>query len=143
MRRAQHHSKLAWVVGGGLLIAGVAGLASATMPHGETLWHLIAAPEEDGLWRFERIDGRDVSSVGYSVRVRWGELSEWYNGCNYCGTSEDGLICTLQACVEQPYDRLYFRFSRGSPQMRVDGDRMVMSGPGHRAELVRFTERVI
>jgi hypothetical protein len=53
------------------------------------------------------------------------------------------LICTLQACVEQPYDRLYFRFSRGSPQMCVDGDRMVMSGPGHRAELVRFTERVI
>ena len=52
------------------------------------------------------------------------------------------MICTLQACVEQPYDRLYFRYPV-APQMRVDGDRMVMSGPGHRAELVRFTERVI
>ena len=144
MRRGQHHPKLAWAVGGGLLVAGIAALASATIPHNETLWHLIAAPQEDGLWRFERIDGRDVSGFGYSVRVHWGEVSGWYNGCNYCGTSGEGMtICTLQACVEQPSDRLYFRFSRESPQMRVDGDRMVLTLPGHRAELVRFTERVI
>ena len=144
MRRGQHHKGLAVATACGLGLALLAIVSSIMLPRDETLWHLIAGPEEDGLWQFERIDGRNVSSVGYSVRVHWGELSAWYNGCNYCGTSEDGMqVCTLQACVERPYDRLYFRFTRGAPQMRVDGDRMVLTVPGHRAELVRFTERML
>ena len=143
MRRGQHHKGLAILTACGLALAVMAVVIDLASPRGETLWHMIAAPAEDGLWRFERIDGRDVSRVGYSVRVHWGEVSEWYNGCNYCGTSEDGMrTCTLQACEEQPYDRLYFRFSRGDPAMRVDGDRMMMTVAGHRAELTRFTEQV-
>ena len=143
MRRGQHHIGLAIATACGLALAIFAVLIDFATPEGETLWHMVAAPAEDGLWSFHSIDGHDVSAVGYSVRVHWGEVSEWYNGCNHCGTSDEGnLICTLQACVEQPYDRLYFRFSRGTPRMRVEEDRMVMTVPGHRAQLVRFTERV-
>ncbi|QZD90398.1 hypothetical protein K3148_03115 [Qipengyuania aurantiaca] len=142
MSRGQHHKRLAWVTAAGLGLAAVAGGLGIAMPPGETLWHLIAAPQEDGLWEFKTIDGRDVSLVGYSIRVHWGEVSQWYNGCNYCGTSDDGgQICTLQACIERPSDRLYYRFLHGPYTMEVEGDRMVLTVPGHRAVLQRFTEQ--
>lgn len=144
MSRGQHHKRLAWVTGVGLGIAAVAGFSDAILPHGETLWHLVAGPEEDGLWEFQSIDGRDVSSVGYSVRVHWGEVGGGYNGCNSCSIAEDGArICTLQACAEHPTDALYRHFIRGPYGMEVDGDRMILTVPGHRAILYRSSERRI
>ena len=142
MSRGQHNKWLAWMTAAGLGIAAFAGLGGVLMPQGETLWHLIAGPEEDGLWRFQAIDGTDVSHVGYSIRLHWETMSEWYDGCNYCGSSEDGArICTLQACIERPTDRLYRLFLRGPHELSVEGDRMVLSVPGHRAVLRRFAEK--
>lgn len=109
------------------------------IPHNETLWHLIAAPQEDGAWRFRIIDGRDVSNVGYAVRVHWGEIVGWYDGCNECGRSEDGgmMTCTLQACVAYPSDPLYRLFAQGRPAMSLRGDSLILTVPGHRAVLDR------
>ena len=144
MKRGQHHKGLAWATAAGLCLAAVAGALSVALPPDETLRHFIAAPPEDGLWEYRTIDGRDVSSVGYSIRVHWGEVSQWYNGCNYCGTSDDGgQVCTLQACIERPSDRLYYRFLQGPYSMEVEGDRMILTVPGHRAVLQRFTEKKI
>lgn len=144
MSGGQHHKRLAWVTGIGLGIAALAGIAGAILPRGETLWHLVAGPKEDGLWQFRSIDGRDVSSAGYSVRVHWGEISGWYNGCNSCSISDEGArICTLQACAERPTDALYRQFLRGPYGMEVDGDRMILTVYGHRAVLQRYTEQII
>lgn len=141
MTRGQHHKRLAGITAAGLGVALVAGLSSALLPRGETLWHLIAAPHEDGLWEFQSIDSVDVSDVGYSIRIHWGDVSEWYNGCNYCGTSDHGArVCTLQKCIERPTDRLYRLFLRAPHDVVVDGDRLVLTVPGHRAELRRFVE---
>lgn len=142
MSSGQHHKRLALLTAAGLCIAAIAGISGAIMPRGETLWHLIAAPEEDGLWQFESIDGTNVKSIGYSVRIRWGAVGEWYDGCNYCGQSDEGhRICTLQACIERPTDGLYRSFVERTRTIRVDGDSMVMTIPGHRAVLRRFTEQ--
>ena len=144
MARGQHHLRLAWVTGAALVIAAIVMIANVVMPRDESLWHFVAAPAEDGLWQFQTIDGTDVSHVGYSVKVHWGEMYPWYNGCNSCGMADDGArVCTLQACAEKPFDRRYQLITRGRPTISVDGDRMVMTVPGHRAVLFRYTERVI
>ena len=143
MSRGQHHSKLAWITAGGLAVAMVIGIGGIAMPPGETLWHLIAAPEEDGSWRFVRIDGIDVTAESYSVGIRWGEIVGYHDGCNSCGISDEGegiyhmRTCTLQACAEQPNEQLFRRFLVSDVRMEATGDRLVMTVPSHRAELVR------
>ena len=143
MSRGQHHSKLAWITAGGLAVAMVIGIGGIAMPPGETLWHLIAAPEEDGSWRFVRIDGIDVTAESYSVGIRWGEIVGYHDGCNSCGISDEGegiyhmRTCTLQACAEQPNERLFRRFLTKDVRMEATGDRLVLTTTGHRAELVR------
>ena len=143
MSRGQHHKRLAWVTAGGLGIALVASIAGIALPPGETLWHLVAAPQEDGNWRFVRIDGIDVTAENYSIGIRWGELDGYYDGCNSCGISSEAegiyymRTCTLQACAEQPNERLFRRFLSKDVVMRPDGDRLILTIPGHRAELVR------
>ena len=145
MSRGQHHKGLAVATAGGLLLALVLAIGGIAMPPGETLWHLVAAPDEDGSWRFLTIDGIDVSAERYSVGIRWGEITGYYDGCNSCGIGDgDGRqgiyhqrTCTLAACEERPYDQLFRRFLVRGTRMDVSGDRMVMSVPGHRAVLVR------
>lgn len=150
MSRSQHHRRLAWLTAGGLGIALVAVIVDVTLPPGETLWHMVAAPEEDGGWKFVEIDGVDVSDGGYSLGVRWGEISGFHDGCNSCGFEdldqprgalERSMICTLQACEEKPNDVLFARFAFGTPQMRVENDRLILTLPGHRAVLVRPPKR--
>lgn len=110
--RGQHHKRLAWVTAGGLGVALVVAIAGIAMPPGETLWHMVAAPEEDGSWNFVRIKGVDVSEAGYSAHLRWGEITGWDDGCNDCGFSDPddpgrGVTHTHQACAELPTDRLF------------------------------------
>lgn len=121
------------------LVVAIAGIA---MPPGETLWHLFAAPEEDGSWHFVSIDGVDVREMGYSAHLRWGEIIGWDDGCNDCGFSDSnnpsrGVICTLQACTELPTDRLFRLWPNSNPEVLLRGDRLILTIPGHRAELVR------
>ncbi|MBY6216865.1 hypothetical protein [Qipengyuania aquimaris] len=145
MSGGQHHRRLAWITAGGLALALVFGISGVALPPGETLWHLIAAPEEDGGWKFETIDGVDVRKDGYSLGIRWGRIVGFHDGCNGCGFDDElpsgapdrMLVCTLQACPERPNDILFGRFAYGSPEMEVNGERLILTLPGHRAELVR------
>ncbi len=143
MNRGQHHKRLAWVTGIGLGIATLAGIAGVALPRGETLWHMIAAPDVDGSWKFVSIDGIDVSKEGYSLGIRWSEIVGYSDGCNSCGiaASSEGIYhsrtCTLAACAEQPNERFFRRFISGDVRMRAEGDRLTLTVPGHRALLVR------
>ena len=147
MSRGQHHKKLAWITAGGLGLALVAAIVDLSLPPGETLWHLVAAPEEDGGWKFVEIDGVDVRNDGYSLGIRWGEIVSFNDGCNSCGFDdldqprgafERSMMCTLQACEEKPNDALFARFAYSAPEMQVADDRLVLTLPGHRAVLVRM-----
>ena len=143
--RGQHHKLLASLTAGGLALGLVVAAIGIAMRPGETLWHLIAAPEEDGGWKFVTIDGVDVSEDGYSIGVRWGKLSGYNDGCNSCGfdapTDPDNpyysRVCTLTACTERPRDALLGRFLVPYLALQADGDRMVATVPGHRAGLAR------
>lgn len=123
-----------------------AALGPIALPPGETWWHLIAAPEEDGAWRFVSIDGEEVSRNGYSVGIRWGRITGYHNGCNACGFQDDRpagspdrqLVCTLAACAEQPADAGFNRLFHGTPSIQVNGDELAMRVPGHQAKLVRI-----
>ncbi|MBX7539644.1 hypothetical protein [Qipengyuania sphaerica] len=143
MSGGQHHKGLAWVTAGGLAVAVIAAIGGIAMPPGETLWHLIAAPEEDGGWDFVRIDGIDVTDENYSIGIRWSEIVGYHDGCNSCGVSgeSEGIYhmrtCTLQACAEQPNERLFRLFLASNVRMLPAGDRLFLTVPGHRAELVR------
>lgn len=145
INKGQHHKRLAWITAGGLAVAATAAIADIALPPGETLWHLIAAPAEDGAWIFETIDGVDVSGDGYSLGIRWGRITGFNDGCNSCGFDDElasgapnrSLVCTLQACADRPNDILFGRFAYGSPAMAVRGERLILTLPGHRAELVR------
>lgn len=139
MTDGQHNKTLAWFTASGLAIALIAGIVGLMVPPGETIWHMVAAPEVDGNWRFATIDGRDVRDAGYGIGIRWGEISGWNDGCNECGFSDDGgMICTLQLCSPRPEDRLFARFRASRPRYRIEGDRLVLTIPGLRAELVRI-----
>ena len=99
---------------------------------------MIAAPEEAGLWQFVSIDGVDVRKANYSVGLRWGRIRSWNDGCNACGWGDEGeRICTLALCIERPTDRLFHLWPRSKPTIRVKGDPLFLTIPGHRAELVR------
>lgn len=149
MSKGQHHKRLAWITAGGLGIALVAAIVDFSLPPGETLWHMVAAPEEDGGWKFVEIDGVDVREDGYSVGIRWSEITGFNDGCNSCGFDGDepagtlgrSMMCTLQACEQQPNDELFARFAYGTPEMQVEGERLVLTLPGHRAVLVRKPAR--
>ena len=139
--RGQHHGRLALLTAAGLVIAALAGLSSSVWPEAG-LWHAIAAPDEDGNWRFVSINGRDVRDAGYGVTIRWGEPVGWDNGCNDCGMVDvddpsQGMVCTLQACAEQPFDHLYRRFPGKKPAIELRGDTLILSVYGHRAILIR------
>ena len=141
----QHHKRLAWATAGGLSLALVIAIGGIAMPPGETLWHLVAAPKEDGSWRFVTIDGVDVSAERYSIGIRWGEVVGYYDGCNSCGIGggdeRRGIYhvrtCTLAACEERPDDRLFRRFLVRNLAMEPQGERLVLSVAGHQAVLVR------
>ena len=136
--RGQHHKGLAGVTLAGLAVATVLAIGGIAIPQGETVWHLIAAPEVDGLWQFVSIDGVDVREANYSMGLRWGKIISWNNGCNACGWGDDGeRICTLALCIERPSDRLFQLWPRSRPAIRIKGDRLFLTIPGHRAELVR------
>lgn len=129
----------------GLAIGLVLAIAPIVLPPGETLWHRIAAPDEDGRWQFRTIDGVDVSEGGYSVYVRWSEIAAFHDGCkscgftgeNYPGTRRRMLTCDAIECNPQPMDAAIARFVHGAPTMGVRGDHLILILPGHRAELVR------
>ena len=148
-RSAQHHKKLAIVTFAGLALALIVTMAGIALPPGETLWRLVAAPEEDGGWTFVTIDGADVREDGYSIGIRWSEITGFHNGCNSCGFTDDKpagsadrpMTCTLVACPPRPHDPLFGRFAFGDPVMRFEGERLILSLPGHRAELVRAGQR--
>ena len=142
--RGQHHKRLAWVTVGGLALAALAVAVDIAIPEGETLWHMIAAPEEDGRWRFATIDGRDVRQEHYTLDVRWGEIAGYHDGCNSCGVTQHdpdspyhSRTCTLMACAYKPNQVRFRRFLAGEPRMQMDGPRLILSVPGHRAVLVR------
>ena len=145
MSKGQHHKKLAWITAGGLGLALVAAIVDFSLPPGETLWHMVAAPPEDGGWKFVEIDGVDVREDGYSLGIRWGEITGFDDGCNSCGFDDEqpagtlgrSMMCTLQACEPRPNDELFARFAYGAPAMQVESDRLVLTLPGHRAVLVR------
>lgn len=120
-------------------------IGTLALPPGESWWHILAAPEEDGHWRVITIDGADVRPSGYSLHVRWGRITGFHDGCNGCGFQDDRqagsrdrrMICTLVACPRQPRDPVFFRIVGGAPAMAPNGDHLVMTVGPHRAELVR------
>ncbi|WP_375289652.1 hypothetical protein [Qipengyuania sp.] len=129
----------------GLALALASFAVTMAMQPGETLWHAIAAPAEDGAWAFTSIDGTDVSQARYSLSIRWGRIEGFFNGCNSCGFSDDKpsgskermLTCTMQWCPTTPRDALAQRFMYGNPDMQMEGDRLLVTLPGHHAELIR------
>ena len=136
--RGQHHKGLARVTLAGLVAALVLAVGGMFLPHGETVWHLIAAPEEDGSWHFVSIDGIDVREANYAVSLRRGRITGWNDGCNACGWDDEGQrICTLALCIEQPNERLFRLWPQSTPTIQVKGDRLFLTIPGHTAELVR------
>jgi len=145
-RPRQHHKTLAIVTAAGLFCALIAVVGVIMLPPGETWWHLVAAPPEDGAWKFNRIDGVDVRDDGYALGVRWGEIRAFDDGCNSCSFDDDKpmgsadrrmMMCTLVACPAKPNDALFARFAHGAPAMRANGDRLTLTLRGHRADLVR------
>ena len=125
-------------------------IGGTLLPPGETWWHIVAAPPEDGGWKFTTIDGVDVRNDGYSLGIRWGKITGYHDGCNGCGFDDDkpmgardrSMMCTLVACPPSPHDELFGRFAFGAPAMKAEGDRLVLTLPGgHRAQLVRAPAR--
>ncbi len=110
-------------------MAVLAVAVDISVPHGETLWHLIAAPQEDGRWVFSTIDGIDISESGYGLRTRWGEIEGRFSGC--------GSIWGEASCVETPYQTLLRRMQAEDVRIALVGDRLIATAPGHRAVLVR------
>ncbi len=145
----QHHKTLAIVTLTGLALALVVAVAGLALPPGETLWHLVAAPQEDGGWTFVTIDEVDVREDRYAIGIRWGVIRGFHDGCNSCGFADSEpagarerlWTCTLVGCAPGPHDPLFARFVSGNPAMLVRGDRLILTLPGHRAELVRARNR--
>lgn len=129
----------------GLVLAAALAIGGIALPRGQTLWHLVAAPEEDGGWRFVTIDGVDVTADRYALGVHWGKITGFDDGCNSCGYSDDKpsgardrmMTCTLVKCEPKPHDLLFHRFASGDPKMTVRDQRLILTLPGHQAELVR------
>lgn len=145
--RGQHHKRLAVVTALALVLALAMAIGGMILPPGETLWHRLAAPDEDGAWRFVTIDGVDVRDDGYSLFIRWRAITGYHDGCNSCGFDGEApagsrtmMTCTLVDCAPRPHDPLFARFAHGDPVMAVRGDRLILTLPGHRAELVRAPE---
>ena len=148
MRRGQHHRALAWLIAGGLGVAAVTVLSTLFLP-GDSLWHAVAAPEEDGTWQFTTIDGRDVGSVGYNVHIRWGEVVAGRDGCNNWG--EDGanvldngdriITIDLQECPPGPWDGAYWLLTQSTATMRMEGEHLILHDEPHRGQLRRAAER--
>lgn len=145
-RRGQHHRPLAAITLGGLALAAVVALSGIALPRGETLWHRLAAPAEDGAWRVVTIDGADVTGTGYAVGIRWSRITSFHDGCNSCGIAEKPphgdrggrmTTCTLVGCPPRRHDALFYRFVSGAPRMEVRGDRLTLTLAGHKAELIR------
>ena len=134
------------------MLAALLAFGSVAIPGPGGLWYAIAKPEVDGGWRFTQIDGVDVREDGYSLGIRWGEITGFHDGCNGCGFDEDpgdvprgafrrSMTCTLVACEEKPHDRLFAPFAYGDPAMEVVGDRLILRLDGSRAVLERAGER--
>ncbi|MCA0978306.1 META domain-containing protein [Qipengyuania flava] len=147
-RRGQHHRGLAWLVAGGLGIGAATVLSSLFLPH-ESLWHALAAPQEDGTWQFTTIDDRDVRADGYSVRIHWRKVIAGYDGCNNWGTSDGNVLdngeriitIDLQECASQPTDEAYWQLTRATATMTLKGSRLILHDELHRGELRRGEAR--
>ena len=148
MRREQHHRALAWLIAGGLGVAAVTVLSTLFLP-GDSLWHAVAAPEDDGTWQFTTIDGRDVESVGYNVHIRWGKVVAGRDGCNNWG--EDGanvldngdriITIDLQECPPGPLDEAYWLLTQPTATMRREGKHLIFHDEPNRGKLRRAAER--
>ena len=131
------------------MLAALLGIGAAAIPGPGGLWYAIAKPEVDGGWRFVEINGVDVRKDGYSLGIRWGEITGFHDGCNGCGFDDElpsgspnrSMMCTLVACEEKPHDRLFWPFAHGDPAMEVAGDRLILRLDGSRAMLERAGER--
>ncbi|MAW91206.1 MAG: hypothetical protein CL575_04140 [Altererythrobacter sp.] len=148
MRRGQHHRALAWLIAGGLGVAAVTVLSTLFLP-GDSMWHAVAAPEEDGTWQFTTIDGRDLRAVGYNVHIRWGKVVAGRDGCNNWG--EDGanvldnsdriITIDLQECPPGPLDEAYWLLTQPTATMRMEGEHLILHDEPHWGQLRRAAGR--
>ena len=121
------------------------GLVQAV--HGLRVVQRLTAPEVDGSWAAESIDGRAVPWREWRIAVEGGKVAGGRDGCNDWGFDkpevEGGprtIVSTLVGCPEDdPVRRAYWALAlaeEASLDLREDGS-LRLAGRGHEAVLRR------
>ena len=135
--KGQHHSRLAWITGIGLLVAALA-VFGAFDARGD-LWHRLAGPDVDGRWKFVVIDGVPVHRRDFVIDIRWGETTGGRDDCNEWGYSGDRLpngdrmiTTSLAGCQPDQLRDAYYRLVHGNVAWRLRADdRLEAAAAGH------------